>query len=144
VPTVEGEITIARPVEMVFDYVADQTHEPQYNPRMVRAEKIGDGSLGVGARFSSAVRTAGCTVDMVIEVLSYDRPRLVASRTTMKQADIYYILRFDPVPAGTRMRWSGEVRLTGALRLMAPVAGWLGGRQEQRIWRNMKQRLEAA
>jgi hypothetical protein len=37
----------------------------------------------------------------------------------MKQADIYYILRFDPVPAGTRMRWSGEVRLTGALRLMA-------------------------
>ena len=56
---VQGEITIGRPVEVVFDYVADQTNETQYNPRMVRAEKIGVGPLGVGTRFSSAVRTAG-------------------------------------------------------------------------------------
>ncbi len=34
---VEGEIVIGRPVEVVFDYVADQSNEPQYNLRMVRA-----------------------------------------------------------------------------------------------------------
>ena len=105
---IEGEITVGRPVEVVFDYVADQTNEPQYNPAMVRAEKIGVRPLGVGTKFSSAVRTAGRTVDMVIEVLSYDRPRLLATRTAMKQADIDYILRFEPIPAGTRMQWSGR------------------------------------
>jgi hypothetical protein len=26
---IEGEVTIARPVEVVFDYVADQSNEPQ-------------------------------------------------------------------------------------------------------------------
>jgi hypothetical protein len=34
---IEGDIVIARPVEAVFDYVADQSNEPQYNPQMVRA-----------------------------------------------------------------------------------------------------------
>ena len=142
VARVQGEVTIGRPVGVVFDYVADQTNEPQYNPSMVRAEKIGVRPLGVGTRFSSAVRTAGRTVDMVIEVLSYDRPRLLASRTVMKHAEIDYILRFEPVPAGTRMRWSGQVRPTGALRLLAPAAGWLGRRQEHRIWQTMRRLLE--
>ncbi|MFZ2016866.1 MAG: SRPBCC family protein [Nocardioides sp.] len=141
---VEGQITIARPVEEVFDYVADQTNEPQYNPAMVRADKIGVSPLGVGTRFSSAVHTAGRTVDMIIEVLSYDRPRLLASRTVMKQADIHYILRFEAVPAGTRMQWSGGVRPQGPLRLLTPVVGWIGRRQEQRIWSSMKQRLEGS
>ena len=35
---IEGEIVISQPVDVVFDYVADQTNEPDYNPRMVRAE----------------------------------------------------------------------------------------------------------
>ena len=31
---------IARPVEEVFDFVADERNEPRYNPRMLRAEKL--------------------------------------------------------------------------------------------------------
>jgi uncharacterized protein YndB with AHSA1/START domain len=139
---IEGEVTIARPVEVVFDYVADQSNEPQYNPNMVRAEKVTAGPIGTGTTFRSAVRSAGRTAEMVIEVTRYDPPRLLASSTTMKQADIDYILRFEPVSAGTRMRWSGLVQPKGALRLLAPVVGWLGGRQEQRIWQSMKRRLE--
>jgi hypothetical protein len=43
---IEGEILIDRPVDVVFDYVADQSNEPQYNPQMVRAEKITAGPVG--------------------------------------------------------------------------------------------------
>ena len=53
---IEGQITIGRPVEVVFDYVADQTNEPAYNPTMVRAEKDTAGPIGEGTRFRSAVR----------------------------------------------------------------------------------------
>jgi hypothetical protein len=45
---IKGEIIIARPVDVAFDYVADQSNEPQYNPRMVRAEKITPGPVGKG------------------------------------------------------------------------------------------------
>ena len=44
---VGGEVLINRPVELVFDYVADQRNELAYNPRMLRSEKITDGPIGV-------------------------------------------------------------------------------------------------
>lgn len=140
---IEGEITIARPVEVVFDYVADQTNEPQYNPNMVRAEKETAGSVGKGTRFRSAVRSGGRTTEMLIENTEYDRPRLLASTTTMKQMDIRYTLEFVPAMDGTRMRWSGEVRPKGRLRLLGPLVNWMGTRQEYRIWSSLKSHLES-
>lgn len=141
---IEGEITIGRPVEVVFDYVADQTNEPQYNPNMARAEKDTAGSIGKGTRFRSAVRSAGRTTEMLMEVTGYDRPRLLASTTTMKQVDIEYTLEFNPGAEGTRMRWSGGVRTKGRLRLLGPLVTWMGTRQEQRIWSSLKSHLESA
>ncbi len=140
---IEGEIVIGRPVGAVFDYVADQSNEPHYNPQMVRAEKITSGPVGKGTRFRSAVTSRGRTAEMLIECTRYDRPRLFATTTTMAQADISYTLRFEPAPAGTRMRWSGQVQLQGVFRLLGPVITWLGRRQEQRIWTALKQHLEA-
>jgi hypothetical protein len=141
---IEGEIVIARPVDVVFDYVADQSHEPRYNPQMVRAEKITAGPVGKGTRFRSAVASMGRTAEMLIECTGYDRPWLLESATTMRQADISYTLRFEPAAAGTRMRWSGQVRPKGAFRLLGPAITWLGIRQEQRIWASLKSYLEAA
>lgn len=43
---IDGEIVIDLPVDMVFDYVADQSNEPRYNRQMVRAEKITPGPSG--------------------------------------------------------------------------------------------------
>jgi polyketide cyclase/dehydrase/lipid transport protein len=140
---IDGEIVIGRPVDVVFDYVADQGNEPQYNPQMVRAEKITPGPVGKGTRFRSAVASRGRTAEMLIECTGYDRPRLLESTTTMAQAGISYTLRFESVAAGTRMRWSGQVRPKGPFRLLGPVITWLGRRQEQRIWASLKEHLEA-
>ena len=142
--SIEGQITIGRPVELVFDYVADQTNEPLYNPKMVGAEKETAGPIGKGTRFRSAVRSGGRTAEMLIENTGYDRPRLLTSTTTMKQMDIVYKLKFEPVPDGTRMQWSGEVRPKGGLRLLGPLVTWMGTRQEQRIWSSLKRHLEGA
>jgi hypothetical protein len=117
---IEGEIVIGQPVDVVFDYVADQSNEPQYNPRMVRAEKITAGPVGKGTQFRSAVASMGRTAEMLIEYTGYDRPALLASTTTMQQADISYTLTFEPAAAGTRMRWSGQVRPKGRLQAARP------------------------
>lgn len=140
---IKGEITIQRPVEVVFDCVADQTREPEYNPNMVRAQKVTAGPIGKGTRFRSAVRSAGRIAEMVIETTAYDRPNLLASTTTMEQMDIDYTLTFERVDQGTRMRWSGDARPKGALRLLGPLVGWMGTRQERRIWMDLKSHLES-
>lgn len=140
---IKGEITIGRPVGVVFDYVADQTNEPQYNANMVRAEKTTAGPIGKGTQFSSAVVSAGRTAEMLIEYTGYDRPRRFSSATTMKQAEIDYTLTFEPVAAGTRMRWSGQVKPKGAFRLLGPLITSFGVRQEQRNWAGLNTHLES-
>jgi hypothetical protein len=139
---IKGEILIDRPVDVVFDYVADQTNEPRYNPQMVRAQKITPGPVGKGTQFRSAAASMGRTAEMLIEYTGYDRPRMLASTTTMQQAHISYTLTFEPVRVGTRMRWSGQVRPKGTYRLLSPVITWLGTRQERRIWASLKKHLE--
>ena len=137
-----GEIIIGGPAEAVFDFVADQRNEPRYNPRMIRADKVSDGPVGKGTVFRSAARFMGRTAEMRSELTGYDRPGRLASRTTTEQADIDGTLTFDPVPGGTRMRWSWTVRPRGAARVLALVISWIGRRQEQAIWASMKRYLE--
>jgi uncharacterized protein YndB with AHSA1/START domain len=139
---IDGDIVIGRPVDVVFDYVADQRNEPRYNPHMVRAEKITAGPVGLGTRFRSAVASMGRTAEMLIEYTGYDRPRRLASTITMQQADFSYTLTFEPAGTGTRMRWSGQVRPKGAVRLLKPLILWMGRRQERRIWTSLKHRME--
>jgi Polyketide cyclase / dehydrase and lipid transport len=140
---IEGEIVIARPVDEVFDYAADQRNELDYNPRMARSEKVTSGPVGHGTVFRAEARSLGRAAPMRIVCTACQRPTLLASVTSMRQAEFRVTLTFDPVPAGTRMRWSEQVRMKGGLRLLTPLVTWLGRRQEQAIWTSMKRQLES-
>lgn len=139
---VEGEIVINRPPAEVFDFVADQRNEPRYNPNMRRAQKVTEGSIGVGTRFRAETTNRGRSVPMVIEFIGHDRPRRLASKTHMSSMDLQGMLTFDPVPGGTRMRWSWDLEPRGILRFLAPVVALMGRHQEQRIWTGLKRLLE--
>ena len=139
---IKGDIVIGRPVEDVFDYVADECNEPSYNAQMRRAEKISAGPIGVGTRYRAEVVSGGRPVSMVIEYTAYERPGRLASKTTMSAMDIAYTLTFEPVGEGTRMGWSGEIEPHGVLKLMGPLVEWMGRRQELRIWTGLKGLLE--
>ena len=139
---VEGEIVINRPVEEVFDFVADERNEPRYNAHMRRAEQISEGPIGLGTRYRAELVSMGRTIEMDIEFTGYERPRRLASSTHMSSMDTQGGLTFDPVPGGTRMRWSWELEPRGVLKLMGPVVAWMGRRQELRIWTSLKGLLE--
>ena len=139
---IKGDIVIDRAVEDVFDYVADERNEPTYNAQMRLAEKISDGPIGVGTQYRAEVVSGGRPVSMVIECTEYERPRRLASLTTLSSMDIAYTLTFERVREGTRMRWSGEIEPHGMLKLMGPLVAWMGRRQELRIWTGLKAVLE--
>ncbi len=139
---IEGEIEIARPVEEVFDFVADERNEPRYNPDMLRAEQTTDGPIGVGTRFAAEMRFRGGTTPMNVEYTEYDRPHRLGSTSRLSTMEIHGMLTFEPAPAGTRMRWSWDVAPRGLLRFLSPVVARIGDRQERTTWAGLKRYLE--
>ncbi len=140
---VEGQITIHRPVDEVFDFVADERNEPRYNPQMRRAEQTSAGSIGVGTTFRAESMSRGRPVEMTITFTDFERPRRLSSATHLSTMDIQGTLTFDPVPQGTWMRWSWNLEPRGMLKLMTPVVALVGRRQERSIWTGLKRYLEA-
>jgi uncharacterized protein YndB with AHSA1/START domain len=139
---IEGELIIDRPVDEVFDFVADERNEPRYNPRIRRVEKLSPGPIGPRTRFQAEAAALGRTVGMTIEYTIYERPRRLASSIHMATADIVGTLRFDPVPGGTRMGWSWEMRLRRLYKLLTPIIAGEGRRQERANWAGLKRFLE--
>ena len=140
---VEGQIIIHRPVDEVFDFVADERNEPRFNPQMRRAEQTSAGPIGVGTTFCAESMSRGRPVEMTITFTDYERPRRLTSSTHLSNMEIQGTLTFDPVPEGTRMRWFWELESRGMLKLMTPVVALIGRRQERSIWTGLKRYLEA-
>jgi Polyketide cyclase / dehydrase and lipid transport len=80
---VRGSIDIDRPVDEVFDVVADQTNEPRYNPAMTASHRLDDGPIGVGTRFRATVLIQGKPQQVEIEITGFERPSEMASRSVM-------------------------------------------------------------
>ena len=131
---IEGEISIAAPVEQFFDMVADERNEPRYNPRIVRVEKISDGPIGPGTQFTAQPRGMGRKGAMTVEVIDYERPGRLTMSIRSSSLDVVGTLTFAPVAGGTRMRRSWDMRLRGALRVLSP----LGPRWDYRNWVGLK------
>jgi len=140
---VEGSIDIARPVDEVFDFVADQRNEPAYNPDMTLSEKVTGGPLGVGTRYRALTEGYGKPTSLAIEVTGYERPRVLDTSTHMEQMDIHGGLSFEEIPGGTRMNWSWSLHPVGALRFAGPLIARMGRKSELKIWTGLKAYLEA-
>lgn len=139
---VRGSIEIARDVEDVFDVVADQRNEVDYNPQMIDSLKITDGPIGVGTKFRATVLGRNKPVEMIIECTGFDRPRRFATRSVMAGAVAEGEVRCDPISTGTRFSWNWRISVIGPLRLAGPLIAVIGRRQERRIWTGLKRMLE--
>lgn len=143
VAMIRGEVTIAAPVEQVFDMVADERNEPRYNPRIARAEKTSQGPVGLGTRFVAEPRGMGRRGLMTIEIIAYDRPNRLTTSIRSSYMAVDGTLRLTPVHGGTSLRWSWDLRLRGAMRILSPLVGVLGPRWERRNWVGLKEFMES-
>ena len=136
---IEGEILIERPVEAVFDFVADSRNEPSFNPAMAGVELLTPLPIGVETRFRARMGRAG--TPMLVELTEFDRPHRLGSRTTSSMMETSGALTFAANGEVTIMSWDWQVRPKGWMRMLGPLFGPLGGRMERRIWTSMKRYL---
>ncbi len=114
---IEVEVDIGCSPEAVFDYCSDLSHEPEWNPMMKRIEKVTDGPIGVGARYTAEFAKGP---QMVIDYTSYERPTRWASvgdSSTLKASGSGQVV---PTPYGTHLIMRMELEPHGLFQLATP------------------------
>ncbi|MGB8021963.1 MAG: SRPBCC family protein [Candidatus Nanopelagicales bacterium] len=139
---IRGSIRIARPVDKVFDFIAESRNEPAYNPDMRSVTLLTEEPIGPGTRFRATMGRSG--MEMLVTLTRFERPHLLESTTTSTLMDTAGTLRFTAAgQAATDMAWDWRVQPKGWLRLLGPLFGPIGHRMERRIWGAARVALEA-
>jgi hypothetical protein len=69
-----GTAVIDRPIQEVFDFLADGTNDPKFSPRVQEIRRTTDGPIGVGTVFESSVKDAGMKSNRRFELTTFDAP----------------------------------------------------------------------
>src|SRR5438067_347397 len=111
---IEREVVIDRPVEEVFDFLADGRNDPLWNREDLHMEKSPDGLVGAGTSFEGQVILFGRR-DLAYVITEYERPRRITFRVTKPPVplDLQAAAIFVQAAEGTRMTWRVDVQPRG-------------------------------
>jgi len=117
----ENTVTIRRPVEDVFAFLADFENVPQWNYAIVETTKVSPGPVGVGTTYRQT-RSAPSRSEEAFEVTVFEpASRLeVQGRLRPFTARVSYLL--EPTGSGTRLTNTVDLGSSGLLTLVAPLA----------------------
>ncbi|MER6672669.1 SRPBCC family protein [Streptomyces sp. NPDC000983] len=70
----EATVEIDRPIEAVFEYLADGRNDPQFSPRVQRIDRMPDGPTAEGTVFRSTVKDAGMKTAREFRITEFEAP----------------------------------------------------------------------
>lgn len=116
-PSAEHQVTIARPVDEVFTFVADGLNGPQWRPGVLDVARL-SGS-GLGAVYTQGVKgPGGRRIAADYEITAYEPNRRIRFRAIAGPVRPTGEFRFEPVEGGTRLTFSLDAELTGLKKLL--------------------------
>jgi uncharacterized protein YndB with AHSA1/START domain len=80
---VERTFSVARPVEVVFDYLSDFENTDDWDPGTIDTERL-DGDGGVGTTYSNLSEFMGRQVELTYETVELERPERLVFRGNHK------------------------------------------------------------
>ena len=123
----QHSVDIARPIEDVFDFLANGTNNPRWQNRVTMTTQVGD-TLGVGTAFRQSMRhPLGFSVPANYRITAFERPRLLVTKVTsggpIRPAGTYELT--GNAAGGTTVRCTIDARAAGAARIATPVLALL-------------------
>jgi carbon monoxide dehydrogenase subunit G len=87
-------VTIARPIEEVFEYATDLANLPQLLPGVTKTELLTPDGIRAGAKIRETRGIRGKEQTAVIEICEHRPPNLHAARSTMMGLCVTYRFHF--------------------------------------------------
>lgn len=132
----EIEVFIARPVEQVFDYLADVNSTPEWYSAVKSARSIEGGWPRLGAHYEITRDLPQGRVSDVVEITKFERPHRFEFGAADGATPFSYDYHLSERDGGTVLKLNGDITLSGAAKLLSPVA-------TQAFKRGMKDNLNA-
>ncbi|HET9094043.1 MAG TPA: SRPBCC family protein [Solirubrobacteraceae bacterium] len=132
-----------RSPEEVFRYLSDFSTTREWDPGVITAERLTDGTVGMGSEFSLVARFLGRDAQLTYRVVEYDPPHAVTvlgENATVISRDR---ITFEPSGGGTRITYDAELTLRGVMRLADPLLGLAFRPVGDRALEGMKRALSA-
>jgi uncharacterized protein YndB with AHSA1/START domain len=138
---IEVEADIGRSPEDVFDYASDPAHEPEWNIRAKRVQKLTDTPVGVGARYRMEFTQGPPALS---ECVRFERPALWEHVGGSKIISSGFRGRVEAKGDGSHLLLRMEIWPRGTLRLALPLLRRRMRRELDRDIVTIKSRLEGA
>jgi len=136
---IENGTEIGRTPEDVFDYLADQGNELQWNPDCVSMEKLTDGPIGRGTRFRAKWKQ-GPVVETTCT--AFERPTMWRYENG-GPVSVILTVTLEPAENGrTKMTSHGEWTPHGLFRFVFPLFIRVMRRAEREVIANARDALE--
>lgn len=120
-----SSVEVHAPAALVFEVLSTPERLPEWNPSVARAQRLGEGPVGLGSHARMAGRLLGQLLESETEVVGFDPPRLFATRA-VRGPRVATTFRLTSAPFGTRVSADVEGEVPG---------GALGGFVAERVLR---------
>lgn len=141
---IENSIVINRPVDEIFEFMANAENNPQWQSGTQEAVKTSEGPIGVGTTFTSVSRLLGKRLESVVEYTAYEPNKRVAGKVTSGPVPFQFETTFEPAAeGGTKVTGGGEGDVGGFFKLAEPLVARMLKRQFDANNANLKDLLEA-
>jgi uncharacterized protein YndB with AHSA1/START domain len=138
--TMQETFTIDRPVEEVFDYLADVRNELEWNPTIRSAQKVTEGPIRTGTRFIGDYRPLGRAT---IDIVEMDRPLSIRFLATWTRLSFDGAFTLAQAGTGTVVHVTLVLQPRGVLKLLFPLIARQVARQMRSHGPLMGSALEA-
>jgi uncharacterized protein YndB with AHSA1/START domain len=133
-------LEIARPVEEVFDFLADVSNLPRWQKSSISARA--EGPMDVGTRVREVRRFLGRRLENKLEVTEFERPRLLTLRATSGPVPFTVRHELSATDKGTRVDFVGEGEPGKFFRLAEPLVARRARSEFTRDFARLKSLLE--
>ena len=140
-PEAEHSITVARPIEEVFAFLADAENDPRWRTAVLDIARV-EGE-GVGARYRQGVKgPMGRRITADYEITVFEPDRRLEFQTVEGPARPHGRYDFEDADGGTRLTFALDAELTGLRKSLMASSVQKTMDAEVRALDNLKRVLE--
>ena len=140
---IETSLVINRPIEEVFAYTTNFENQPDWQSRLLEAEKTSEGPIGVGTTWRLVAKFLGQRVETTTVITEYELNRTYAGKSTSGPVPVEARQSYEPIPGGTRITFTAEAQPGSFFKLAEPLVMSLLKRQGEADAATLKALMEA-